>query len=141
MVSAAPGDRPEVLPLRRRGADLAASVLLAGEAVGVLVLAVWEATALASGNTSSVTSSIALLVLTVLGAAGLGAFAAAVGRGSGWGRSGGVVAQLLVLAVAGGALTGAYANPTVALTLGVPAAITLILLLLGVRRAGARRDD
>lgn len=140
MVSAASDERPGIPPLRRRSADLAASVLLAAEAAGVLVLAIWEAFALASGNTSSVASSIALLALTALAAAGAGAFAVAVARGSGWGRSGGVVAQLLILAVAGGALTGAYADPAVAAGLAAPAGITLILLLLGARRAGGRRD-
>lgn len=126
-------------PLRRRGADLASAALLAAEAVGAMALIAWEAFALAGGNTSSVTSSIALLVLTGVGAAGLGAFAAAVARGNGWGRSGGIVAQLLVLAVAGGAITGAYADPAVALGLAAPATVTLILLIVGARRAGAQR--
>lgn len=126
-------------PLRRRGADLAAVALLAAEAVGVLALVAWEGFALAGGNTSSVTSSVALLVLTIVGAAGLGAFAAAVAHGDGWGRSGGIVAQLLVLAVAGGAITGAYADPAVALGLAAPAVVTLVLLIVGVRRSGAQR--
>lgn len=139
MVTTAPEDRPAVPPLRHRGVDLAATVLLAAEAVGVLALAAWEGFALAGGNTSSVTSSIALLVLTGVGAAGLGAFATAVARDNGWGRSGGIVAQLLVFAVAGGAITGAYADPVVALALAAPAAVTLILLIMGVRRSGAQR--
>lgn len=140
MVTAAPEDRPAVPSLRRRGADLASATLLAAEAAGVLALAAWEGFALAGGNTSSVPSSVALLVLTAVGAAGLGAFAAAVARGNGWGRSGGIVAQVLVLAVAGGAISGAYANPAVALGLAAPAAVTLILLIAGVRRAGAQRQ-
>lgn len=139
MMTTAPEDRPAVPPLRRRGADLASAALLAVEAVGAAVLVAWEAFALAGGNTSSVTSSIALLVLTGVGAAGLGAFAAAVARGNGWGRSGGIVAQLLVLAVAAGAITGAYADPAVAVSLAAPATVTLILLIVGARRAGAQR--
>ena len=112
-----------------------AAVLLAleGAALGVVVFR--ELVALVQGDTASVASSVALLVLTLLGAAALVAFAVAVWRGQSWGRSGGTVAQVLILAVAIGAATGAYAEPLVALVLAVPAIVVLVLLVLAARRA------
>ena len=52
---------------------------------------------------------------------------------------GGIVTQLLILAVALGAATGAYADPSTALILAVPAIVALVLLVLAVRDAGAAR--
>ena len=49
-------------------------------------------------------------MLTAVGAAAVLAFAVAIWRGQSWGRSGGIVTQLLILAVALGAVTGAYAD-------------------------------
>ena len=94
-----------------------AAVLLALEGVALGALVVRELAALVQGDTGSVASSVALLVLTLLGAAALVAFGVAVWRGQSWGRSGGTVAQVLILAVAIGAATGAYADPLVALVL------------------------
>ncbi|MFT4228978.1 MAG: histidine kinase [Microbacterium sp.] len=110
------------------------------EGVGLLALAGWQAVALAGGDTESAISSVALLVLTVVGAVSVLAFAAAVARGRSWGRSGGVVTQLLLLAVALGAATGQYAHPLVGLALAVPAAVCLVLLMAAARRA-ARSGD
>ena len=53
-----------------------------------------------TGDTDDAVSSIALIVLTAIGAVALAAFALAVWRGHSWGRSGGIVSQLLVIAVA-----------------------------------------
>ena len=111
----------------------AALLALEGAALGVVLFR--EIVALIQGDTASVASSVALLVMTLLGAAALVAFAAAVWRGQSWGRSGGTVAQVLILAVAVGAATGAYADPLVALALAVPSIIVLVLLVLATRRA------
>ncbi len=54
---------------------LAAAALLGLEAFGILALAGWQVVALIGGDTDSVASSIALIVLTVIGAAIVGAFA------------------------------------------------------------------
>lgn len=116
-----------------------ASVIVALESVGLLGLVVWEVIAIASGDTESVASAIALAVLIVVGAATVMAFAVAIWRGLSWGRSGGIVTQVLILAVALGAATGAYANPQTALLLAVPAIVTLVLLLLAARAAGRAR--
>ena len=113
----------------------AAAVLLALEGVAIGALVVWQLAALLSGDTGSVDSAVALLVLTAIGAVALVAFGIAVWRGRSWGRSGGIVAQALILAVALGAATGDYAHPLTALAIAAPAAVVLVLLVLAARRA------
>ncbi|GAA1467448.1 histidine kinase [Microbacterium thalassium] len=122
--------------------DRISAVLLWAEGVGILALAGWELLALLAGDTGSVDSSVALLVLTAVGAVGVVAFGVAVWRGRSWGRSGGIVTQLLILAVALGAATGAYADPAAAVALAVPAVLVFALLIVGARNAAtsARRD-
>jgi hypothetical protein len=120
-----------------------AAIIVGLEGIGVLALAVWQTAALLSGDADSIESAIALVVLTVVGAAAVLAFAVAIWRGQSWGRSGAIVTQLLILAVALGAATGAYADPAVALVLAAPAIVGLVLLVLAVRDAGraARGGD
>lgn len=120
-----------------------AAVLVGLEGLGVAALTVQEIVAIAAGDTASVESAIALSVLTLVGAAAVLAFAVAIWRGQSWGRSGGIVTQLLILAVALGAATGSFADPTVALALAAPALIVLVLLVLAVRDAGraARQEN
>lgn len=119
-----------------------AAVIVAAEGVGLAALAVWEFIALVGGDTESALSSIALLVLTGVGAAIVLAFAAGITRWHSWARSGGIVTQLLILAVALGAATGQYAHPLTGLALAVPAVAGLVLLILVARAAGrARRGD
>ena len=112
------------------------AVLVGLEGLGLVALAVWQILAVIGGDTGSLASALALIVLTAVGAAAVVAFAVAIWRGQSWGRSGGIVTQLLVLAVALGAATGAFAVPSVALALAVPALIALVLLVLAVRDAG-----
>lgn len=119
----------------------AASVLVGLEALGVLAVAVWQVIAVAGGDTDSAVSSIALLVLTVVGAVAVGAFAIGIWRGWSWGRSGGIVTQLLIIAVAVGAMTGAGADPLLGIGLIIPALIVFVLLVLVIRRAGAENAD
>ena len=97
---------------------------------------VWQLWALIAGDTDSLESAIALVVLTAIGAVAVVAFAVATWRGLSWGRSGGIVTQLLILAVALGAVTGVYAEPMIGLALAVPAVVTLVLLVIEVRAAG-----
>ena len=126
---------------RIASSERAAAVLVGLEGLGLVVLVGWQLVALVSGDTESVSSAIALLVLTAIGAAAVVAFAVAIARDASWGRSGGVVTQLLVLAVALGALTGQYAHPLIALALAAPAVLGLILLIAGSRAAARRRGD
>jgi hypothetical protein len=118
-----------------------AAVLLAIEALAIAGLVIWQLSALFAGDTDSIESAIALVVLTAIGAVAVCAFAVVTWRGQSWGRSGGIVTQLLILAVALGAVTGAYAEPVIALLLAVPAILTLVLLILAVRAAGREARD
>ncbi|MBN9178478.1 MAG: histidine kinase [Microbacterium sp.] len=118
--------------------DRLSAALLGLEASGLVVVAGWEIVALIGGDTADVTSSIALVVLTAVGAAAVAAFGVATARGRSWGRSGGIVTQLLMLAVALGAVTGPAPAFGFALAVALPAAVGLVLLFAAVRRAGAR---
>lgn len=131
------------VPPRARGAGTAraAGILVGAEGVALAVLAGWQVVALVTENVASTESAIALIVLTVLGAACVIAFGAAVVRHRSWGRSGGIVTQLLILAVAFGAVTGAYAHPMIALLLAVPALVALALLIVVARNASPARGD
>ncbi|MHC2999276.1 histidine kinase [Microbacterium sp. HJ5] len=113
-----------------------AAVLVGLEGAGLVALTVWQVVAVVSGDTASIDSALALIVLTAVGAAIVIAFAVAIWRGQSWGRSGAIVAQLLVLAVALGAATGAYAEPTAALMIAAPAVVVVVLLILAAREAG-----
>lgn len=126
---------------RTSAAAPAAAIIVGLEGAAVFVLVVIQVIALFGGDAGDVTSGIALIVLTAVGAAALLAFAVAIARDQSWGRSGGIVSQLLILAVALGAATGAYAHPLVALALCVPAVVALVLLFAGVRRAAADRVE
>jgi hypothetical protein len=122
--------------MRTHAAGRIAAVLLAMEGLAIAALAVWQIGALIAGDTDSIEGAIALVTLTVIGAVAVIAFAIAAWRGVSWGRSGGIVTQLLILAVALGAVTGAYADVNTGLLLALPAVVTLVLLVIAVRAAG-----
>lgn len=129
----------EPQPIAASATTWAAAILVGLEATGVAALAGWMMTALITGDTMDLGTALALILMTLVGAVALFAFAVAILRDHGWGRSGAIVAQLLILAVALGAVTGAYAHPLVALALAVPAIITFIAVV-AVARAAGRRD-
>lgn len=112
-----------------------AGTIVGLEALGLAGLAAWQVVAWAGGDVGSPVTAAALLVMTVVAAVALGAVAVAILRGRAWGRSGGIVAQLLIGAVALGALTGSYAHPMIALALAAPAIAAFALLLIGSRAA------
>jgi hypothetical protein len=118
-----------------------AAALLALEGAAVVVLLVWQIVALLAGDTASLATALALAVLTAVGAAAVLAFAVATARERSWGRSGGIVVQVLILAVALGALTGVGADPLTAGAIALPGALGLVLLLLAVREAAPERPD
>lgn len=124
-----------------RTAARTGAVLLAGEALALAALVVRQLSALLAGDTDSLATAVALAVLTGIGAVAVFAFAVATWRGRSWGRSGGIVTQMLILAVAAGAVTGVYAAPAVGLMLAVPAIGTLVLLIVAVREAGREARD
>lgn len=113
-----------------------AAVLVILEGVGLLVLAGWQLAAISRGDTAALDTAVALLVLTLVGAAVVIVFGVVAFRGGSWGRSGGIVTQLLILAVALGAATGAYAHPLTALAIAAVPALVFVLLLIDARRAG-----
>jgi hypothetical protein len=127
--------------MRTNAVARAAAVIVGIEGLALLVLVGWQIVAIVTGDTVSIESSLALAVLTVVGAAAVIGFAVAIWCGFSWGRSGGIVTQLLLLAVALGAATGAYAHPSTALVLAVPAIAALVLLVLAVRDAGRDKGD
>lgn len=116
-----------------------ASALLAAEGLGLLILLGWQIVALVTGDTDSVASAVALVVLTALGALAVVGFAVATWIGQSWGRSGGIVTQLLILAVALGAATGEYAHPATAVALAIPAIVVGLCLVAAARAAGRTR--
>jgi hypothetical protein len=113
-----------------------AAVLVGLEGVGLAALVPGQLASTFAGDVESVVSGVALAVMTLVAAVGVVAFAAAIWRGLSWGRSGGIVTQLLILAVAFGAATGVYANALTGALLAVPALVCLVLLILVVRDAG-----
>ncbi|WP_458041123.1 MULTISPECIES: histidine kinase [Bacteria] len=127
-------------PIEANATTWTAAILVGLEGVAVAALTGWMMPSLIAGETTDLGTAWALILMTVIAAVALFAFALAILRGHGWGRSGAIVAQLLILAVALGAATGAYARPLVALALAVPAVIALVLVIAAARAAG-RRDD
>ncbi len=123
----------------------AAALLVTLEGLALAALAVWQVVAIVAGDTAAIDSALALLVLTAIGAIVVVAFGVGVFRGRSWGRSGGIVTQVLILAVALGAATGAYAHPLIGVEIAIPAVIALVLLILAARDAGraasARSED
>lgn len=119
-----------------------ARVLAAGmlvlEAVVIAALLVWQVIAIVTGDIVSLSSALALAVLTLVGVLAVAAFALATARGRSWGRSGGVVVQVLIVAVALGELTGEQANPVIAASIALPGVVGGVLLFLAVREAGGR---
>lgn len=124
---------------RFRPAVLAAAVL-ALEGVALAVIAVLELFALGEGGASSTASGLALIALTLVGAAGLIAFAVGTLRHASWARSGGIVLQVLSIALALAALSSIRPVPWLfVLVLGLAGAVGLVALIATVRREGA--DD
>lgn len=118
-----------------------AAVVLAVQALGLVALLGWQVVAMSAGDTVSPASALALAVLTLVGAVAVSAFAVATARGRSWGRSGGIVVQALILAVAIGELTGEDADAALAGLIALPGVVGAVLLLLSARDAGRARRD
>lgn len=122
--------------MRTRTIATMAAFLVGLEGVAILALAGWQLVAVIAGDTASIASALALLVLTLVGGIAVLAFAVAIYNGRSWGRSGAIVTQVLILAVALGAATGDFAHPLTAALIAAPAALTFVLLILAARDAG-----
>ena len=121
---------------------IAAAAVLGLEAAALLVVTLMEVFGLSSGAATSLPSALGLIGLSAIGALGLAALAVAVLRGRSFGRSGGMVVQILAIAVALSAI-GVRPFPAVfVLSLLIPGVVGAVLLLVLTRRAGteARRS-
>lgn len=125
--------------MRAPGIALAAAGVLALEAVALLVFAIIELAGLGAGDASSLPTAIALIVLTLIGAAAPAAFAFGTRAGKSWARSGGVVLQVLAVALALASLTVQPVSWTFTLGVGLPALLGFSLLITSARREGAQR--
>ncbi|MGM1017731.1 MAG: hypothetical protein ACQEW8_09365 [Actinomycetota bacterium] len=126
--------------MRAPGIARAAAVLLALEALALAGIAVVELVGLGAGDAASLPTAIALIVLTLIGAGALFAFAVGTSRGRSWARSGGVVLQVLAAALALGALSFDPIPWAFVAAVGLPAVVTFALLIVSTRRE-ARQDS
>ena len=120
---------------------IAAAAVLALEGVALLVITLMEVFGLSSGAATSLPSALGLIGLSAVGAVGLAVLAVAVLRERSFGRSGGMVVQILAIAVGLSALTVRPFPALFVLALLIPGAVGAVLLFLLTRRAGleARR--
>ncbi|AZH78153.1 hypothetical protein CSX12_06595 [Microbacterium sp. Y-01] len=126
--------------MRAPGLALAAAAVLGLEALALLVFAIIELVGLGAGDAASLPTAVALIVLTLIGAAALVAFALGTRAGRSWARSGGVVFQVLAVALALAALTLRPVSWTFVLGVGLPALVGFVLLISSARREGERRE-
>ena len=132
--------------MRPSGPAIAAAIVLALEGIALGVICLIELFALGAGQASSDVGGIALIVLTVLAAVALGAFSWGTLRRASWARSGGVVFQVLGVALGLASLTMEPKVWLFTLAVGGTALIGLILLISATRIDGAadprlHRDD
>lgn len=126
--------------MRPHPVSIAAAILVALEAVGLGVLAVAQIGEILAGHSAEIATGIALLVLTIVMAAGVAAFAYGIFREKTWGRSGGIVTQILILSVALGAATGTfYDHPAMGAAIAAPGVLGLVLIIASSRKRPEQR--
>jgi hypothetical protein len=135
-----------VLPIRFSGDDvraprlaLIAAAVLALEGAVLLIFAAIELVGLGAGDAASLPTAIALIVLTLIGAVCLFAFAAGVRSGRSWARSGGVVFQVLAVALALASLTLQPIPWAFTAGVGLPGLVGFALLISSARRESQER--
>ena len=127
--------------MRSPGLALAASAVLAAEGAALVVFALIELLGLGAGDASSLPTALALIVLTVLGAIALVAFAIGTRKGHSWARSGGVVFQVLAVALALASLTLQPIPWLFTFAVGAPALVCFGLLIASTRAENKRPAD
>ncbi|MFJ4173916.1 hypothetical protein [Microbacterium sp. NPDC089696] len=120
---------------------LAAAAILALEALALIVFALIEIVGLGSGDAASLPTAIALIVLTLLGAVALVAFAIGTRMGRSWARSGGVVFQVLAVALAFASLTIQPVQWVFTLAAGVPGLVCFALLIAATRAENSEPSE
>ncbi|MFF7292123.1 hypothetical protein ACFY9N_06255 [Microbacterium sp. NPDC008134] len=127
--------------MRAPGLALAAATVLAAEGAALVVVAVIELTGIGAGDAASVSTAIALTVLTLIGAAALFAFAWGARAGRSWARSGGVVFQILAVVIALASLTLQPVPWAFVLGAGLPGLLGFVLLIASTRREAELRES
>lgn len=127
--------------MRSPGLALAASAVLAAEGAALVLFALIELMGLGAGDASSLPTALALIVLTVLGAIALVAFAVGTRKGHSWARSGGVVFQVLAVALALASMTLQPIPWLFTVAVGVPAVVCFGLLIASTRAENERPAD
>ena len=124
------------------GLARAAAAVLALEGAALVVIALLETFGLGSGDASNTSTALGLIVLTLIGAVALCAFAIGTLRGHSWARSGGIVFQVLGVALALMALTIQPVTWLFVIGAGVPGILGFMLLISSARReAEAERAE
>lgn len=77
---------------------------------------------------SSLSSALALIVLTAVATVWVSWVAVALRRGAPWSRGGAVFWQLVQMALALGAIQGVFAQPLIGAAIAVPSILVLILM-------------
>ncbi len=124
--------------MRSPGLALAASVVLAAEGAALTVFALIELFGLGAGDAASLPTAVALIVLTLIGAAALFAFALGARVGRSWARSGGIVFQVLAVALALASLTLQPIVWLFTIAVGLPGALGFALLIATTRAENER---
>lgn len=127
--------------MRSSASAIAAAAILALEALALIVFALIEIVGLGSGDAASLPTAIALIVLTLLGAGALGAFAVGTRADRSWARSGGIVFQVLAVALALASLTIQPVQWGFTLAVGLPGLVCFVLLIAATRAANATPSD
>jgi len=125
---------------RRHPALIAFAVILFAEAALLIAATVYLLVELFIATPSSLTSALALLVLTAIAAVWLTVVAVNSLRGRSWVRAAALTWQALQIAIAIGCFQGVFAQPLIGWLLLVPAVIAGILALSKPVVEATRRD-
>ncbi len=119
--------------MRSPGLALAAAAVLALEGAALVVFALIELVGLGAGDAVSTPTAIALIVLTLIGAVALFAFAIGTRSGRSWARSGGIVIQVLAVVLALASLTTQPVVWLFTFATGLPGIVGFALLIATTR--------
>ncbi|SJN31110.1 hypothetical protein FM104_07270 [Microbacterium esteraromaticum] len=122
--------------MRASGPAVAAAIVLAAEGIALAVVCLLELFALGAGEASSTVGGIAMIVLTLLAAGALIAFAYGTLRRASWARSGAIVFQVLGIALGLASLSIDPVPWLFTLAVGGTGVVGLVLLIAAVRRDG-----
>lgn len=127
--------------MRSPGLAASAAVVLAAEGTALGAIAIIELFGLGAGNAAVLPTAIALIVLTIVGAAALFIFAVGTRRGHAWARSGGVLLQVLAVVLALNSLTVQPVPWMFVLAVGLPSLLGFGLLIASARTESVRRTQ